>query len=611
MLIIGTFEMEDKEIIECCSDFLKKSNTRYNTVINRAISDLEMYSGNFWNEDMRKTYRKGKSRVCLSMNNWQVISNAIASPFSNSPWHAELTDKTEPERQTLQKNINEVEAENDTKMSLQDAFRKSVLTGYGYVVVSIDIDDFSGEPKVVIESAKQINSVALDPNINTVDGSDAEEGAIINYISIKKAKRLYGDDVIPFNYPKTQPLLSLSLYEQWSVPYDSVAIVSYYRKNDEGMVEFYKICGNKIVQNEVLPIKYIPIIRIAGNEIYESGEINYNGIVQQTLPLELGANTAFSTLIERCGRSTKANFIAHVDAVDGLEKYYVKADQDDSMAVLWKGEHQPVPLTESFQTGDLSATISTCRTLMEDTVGVPLTGISANQPEKTATEILRQQISKESNTANYYNNAYVACKTLSKIIIELLNGGEDVLFTLENGPAVITRQMKARQEINALSAICPDNMKPVLAKYFADTLKDDIGEELSRNIVANLPPDIKMVTEQQDPMAIHQLEQMKATLDQTMQQLQEAQQQNEQLKNELNTAQMNLMENREARMLDWQKFQITEQNKMALETAKLQSSNAKTAAEIENKQAELNLEANKEMANVIQKHNDQILEMEK
>ena len=192
-----------------------------------------------------------------------------------------------------------------------------------------------------------------------------------------------------------------------------------------------------------------------------------------------------------------------------------------------------------------------------------------------------------------------------------MNDGEDVLFTLENGPSVITRQMKARQEINALSAICPDNMKPVLAKYFADTLKDDIGEDLSKNIVANLPADIKLVTEQQDPMAIHQLEQMKATLDQTMQQLQEMQQENEQLKNELNTAQINLMENREARMLDWQKFQLSEQNKMALEAAKLQSSNAKTSADIQQKQAELNLEAKKEMANIIQKHNEQIIDMEK
>ena len=603
--------MDEKEIIECCSEFLRKSDVRYNSSITRAINDLELYSGNFWNDDMRKQYRKGKTRVCLSMNNWQVISNAIASPFSNSPWHAELTEKIEPEKQTLQKNINSVEAENDTKMSLQDAFRKAVLTGYGYVVVSTDIDELSGEPKIVIESAKQISSVAMDPNINSLDGSDAEEGAIINYISTKKAKRLYGDDVIPFNYPESQPALSLSQCNQWSVPHDSVAIVSYYRKNDDGVVEFYKICGNKVVQNDILPIKYIPIIRIAGNEIYESGEINYNGIIQQTLPLELGANTAFSTLIERCGRSTKANFIAHVDAVDGLEKYYAKADQDESMAILWKGEHQPVTITESFQTGDLSATITTCRMLMEDTVGVPLTGISSNQPEKTATEILRQQISKESNTANYYNNAYIACRTLSKIIIELLNDGEDVIFTLENGPSVITRQMKARQEINALNAICPDNMKPVLAKYFADTLKDDIGEDLSKNIVANLPTDIKMVTEQQDPLAIHQLEQMKATLDQTMQQLKEMQQENEQLKNELNTAQINLMENREARMLDWQKFQLSEQNKMALEAAKLQSSNAKTTADIQQKQAELNLEAEKEMANIIQKHNEQIIDMEK
>ncbi len=603
--------MDEREIIECCEDFLRKSDTRYNQAITRAINDLELYSGDFWNDTMRKKYRKGKTRICLSMNNWQVISNAIASPFSNSPWHAELTEKTDPEQQSLQESINAVESENDTKTSLQDAFRKAVLTGYGYIVISTDVDDLTGEPKIVIESAKQISSVALDPNINTVDGSDAEEGAIINYISTKKAKRLYGDDVIPFNYPDSQPLLSLSLFEQWNVPHDSVAIVSYYRKNEDGLVEFNKICGNKVVQSDVLPIKYIPIIRIAGNEIYENREINYNGIIQQTLPLELGANTAFSTLIERCGRSTKANFLAHVDAVDGLEKYYARADQEDAMAVLWKGDHQPVALTESFQTGDLSATISTCRTLMEDTVGVPLTGISTNQPEKTATEILRQQISKESNTANYYNNAYIACRTLSKIIIEMLNAGEDALFTLENGPSVITRQMKARQELNALSAICPDNMKPVLAKYFADTLKDDIGEDLSKNIVANLPVDVKLVAEHEDPLAIHQLEQMKATLDQTMQQLQQAQQENEKLKNELNTAQMNLIENREARVLDWQKFQITEQNKMALEAAKLQSSNAKASAEIQHKQRELELDAEKEMADVIQKHNEMIMESQR
>ena len=50
---------------------------------------------------------------------------------------------------------------------------------------------------------------------------------------------------------------------------------------------------------------------------------------------------------------------------------------------------------------------------------------------------------------------------------------------------------------------------------------------------------------------------------------------------------------------------------MALEAAKLQSSNAKTSADIQQKQEELNLEAKKEMANIIQKHNEQIIDMEK
>ena len=603
--------MDDNEIISNCSAFLKKSNERYRTSIVRAMTDLQYFSGNFWTDDLRKTYRKGKTRVNLALNNWNVLANAIASPFSASPWHTELVDKSSDSADDIQKSIDLVEQENDTKSSLIDAFRKMVLTGYGYLIVSTDTDDITGEPKIIVESARNINAVAIDANVNTVDGNDAEEGAIVNYMSVKKAKRLWGDDVVPMDYPNTQPSLSLSTFEQWNVPSNSVAVISYYVKNDKGLVDFYKICGNKVVQNVELPCTIIPIIRLAGNEIYESDEINYNGIIQQTFPLELGANIAYSTLIERCGRSTKANFMANIDAIDGLEKYYAKADQDESCLVLWKGDKQPVPLTESFQTGDLQATIQSCRTLMEDTVGVPLTGISQNQPEKTATEILRQQISKESNTANYYNNAYSACRTLARIIIQLLNEGIDLKFTLENGPSVITRQMKSRQEIQALSSIVPENMKPLMAKYFADTLENDIGKDLSRNIIANLPPEVKLISDETDPNAIHIMNQMKQQLDQMAQDLDAERQKNQELQKELNTAQLSLLENREARQLEWNKFQITETNKMNLETAKLQAEGIKDAGELDIKNKKLALEADKAMADVIQANNAEIADMRK
>lgn len=576
--------MEDNKIINECNEFLQKSNNRYSDEMTKAVNNLRRYSGKFWDDEYTRTYRKGKNRLALSLNNWNVIVNAIASPISSSPYHIELSNKNAYE--DLQGRIDLVEHENDNKSAVVDAFRKAVLTGYGFIVISTEADR-NGDVKIVLESVKHINSVALDPAINTVDGSDAEEGAIVNYISTRKARRLYGEDVIPFDFPNTQPLVNLNGLSQWTVPADSVAIVSYYVKNEDGTVNFYKICGNKVVQNVVLPISIIPIIRFAGNEIYSNDSINYSGIIDQTLALELGANIAYSTLIERCGRSVKPNVMAHVDAIDGLEKNLAALNDDDSMAYLWKGDHQPVILTESFQTGDLQATISTCRMLMEDVTGIPLTGISNTQPEKTATEILRQQMSKESNTANYYNNAYVACYTLGRIITQMLSNGEYIDFHLENGPAVITRQLKARQELTALATLTPDNMKPLIAKYFADTLQDDVGDELSKNIVANLPQDIKFFSDKDDvdPEAIHELNQMRAMMDQMMADLEQTKAENAQLAQQLKNAETNLLENEAARKLDMYKFQVSEANKMQVEAAKLELQGVKLQNEVEDNMA--------------------------
>lgn len=577
----------ESKILEDCNDFLQRSSKRYSEQIERALVDMRRYSGEFWDDGLVTEYKR-KKRQNLSINNWSPLANAIASPVSNSPWHIELVNKTDAS--DIQESIDTIEADSEAKSAMIDGFRKSVLTGYGYIVLSTVQDEFTGEAKISVESAHHLDAIAFDPSSVTVDGSDAEEGAIINWLSLKKAKRLYGTDIVPLSYPSVECTISFSSKDQWEVPEDSVAEVTYYVKNEEGFVDYYKIVGNRVIAHETLPIKYIPIIRFAGNEIYRNGKIDYNGIIRQTMSLEIGANIAYSSLIERVGRSAKANIMAHVDAIDGLERNMAAINQDDSVAVLWKGEHQPVILTESFETGDLQNTISTCRTLEEDTLGIPLTGI-VDKRERTATEILRQEVSKESNTANYYNHAYTAMRTFGKIIIELMNGGTDLQFTLENGPSVITRQMKQRQELTALSTILPDNMKPIIAKYFADTLKDDVGEDLSRNIVANLPPDVRFVPDDMDPAAIHQLNQMKFQMDETMAELEKKNSEVQELKNQLLAAQLSLVGNREKNVLDWQKFQIAEKDKMMIEAAKLGTTEEKNQGDQMLKAQEVSIKA--------------------
>ena len=145
-------------IISQCNAFLVKSDSRYANTIKRAVNDLRRYSGDFWNKETVTQYKRNK-RTNLSLNNWNPMVNAIASPISNSPWHVELTDNNMSD---IQQSIDNIESDSDTKSAIIDAFRKAVLTGYGYLVATTIEDELTGEPKIIVESASHIDAIAVD-----------------------------------------------------------------------------------------------------------------------------------------------------------------------------------------------------------------------------------------------------------------------------------------------------------------------------------------------------------------------------------------------------------------------------------------------------------------
>jgi hypothetical protein len=493
-----------------------------------------------------------------------VLGNAIVSPYSSSPWHDELLDRKS--YSDIQDSINKLEADNDLKHEFKKAFLRGVVSGAGYVVVTTIADEITGEPKLTAEFITRQGSVALDPMIEKVDGSDAEQGAIVNYISLDKAKRLYGEDVVPYKYPQNQPRLSFTGIDQWPNLEDCVQIVSYYVKNEEGFVDMYKICGNYVVESYELPIKYIPIIRFAGYEKYCSDGIKYSGIVDKTWSLQLGLNIAYSTLMERANRSIKANIIMSTAAGANLDPYYEKKEDEDGSVIMYnQGADIPTVLKESFETGDLTNIIQTSRELIADVIGIPLAGILGSE-DKTATEILIQNNNKQSNVAIFYENAYKACRTFGRIVIEMLTGGYDLNFDLTNGPDVITNNLKHRQELQAVASLLPQEMQPIVAVHMCDTVDSDFVDSIKADIIANLGDQLKIVSEQPtDPIAIHELEQMKNMLDQSMQKLEEIQQENSQLKLQNQSMSLQL----QSREIENQIHIYDSQNKWEIERAKL------------------------------------------
>lgn len=568
--------LSDNELQERAQKFLKDSSDFYSAQQKRIEEDVQMFSGNFWDDERRKEFYR-KDRPCETWNLWKVFCNAISSPYSSSPYHIELESKGTKEEEELQDSINLFENDNDTKNGIIQWLSDAAVAGQAVATISI-IDKSDEEQEIKLELIDDMSCVALDPSIKTTSGCDAEEGAIVNFISVNKAKRLYGDDVVGMDFPAVLPPMC-DIGTQWTARPTEVPVVNFYYKDTDGKVVFAKLCGTKVVMHKKMPYSIIPIIRITGYKVRSTDrKKDYIGVVRATYSLQLGANIGYSTLIERMNRSPKGNFLMPVGAVEGLEEYYKIAGSKESLLYLYNGSIPPTPIQESFQTADLAETVDKSAQLMSNVLGIPLTGINGiNFSDKTATEVLVQQTNAQSNVSCFYTSTYEAIRTMGRILIEL-NGfdADAVVFKLENGPDVITRNAKKRQELSLLLSMVPENLKPLIAIRMAETLDDTMAKGLADDLTANLDPNVKLVSDKpEDPNAVHILNGMKQTIDQCLEELQKAKVQNQELTTQNQMLQLQMMNMKGQQALDMQKFMIEQQNKMTVEQAKLMAQGIK------------------------------------
>lgn len=584
--------------ISYISDKLEDSSDYYSSLISRKKRDIEIYSGNFWNNDMISTYDRN-GRVCSSFTQYSKFANAIVSPFSRSAYHCEIEDNDGKFTQ-IQDEIDKFENDSNTKYTILCAVKNACITGTGFIVLSIE------DNKIFPELVRDVGQVALDPNIIELDGSDAEYGAIVTYISITKAKRLYGKDVV--NYDKTSKLSCIG--DQWSIPNDSVPLVSFYEINNSGVCELTKVCGNKVIMDTVqLPFKRIPIYRICFNEVIRNGKVDYNGIVDMTSDIMLAQSIAFSTIIERANRSPKANYMMEVSQLDGLEEFYKRLNTKESLVCLYNGEKvntPPVPITETYQTTDLQATIDTTANLMSQVIGVPIGGI--NPGTDTATEVLVQQANSESNVYSLYSNASAAIRSMSETIVsvfcEYYNIDTIPTFRLINGPEVITQNMKTRAELSIIANMLTDETsRKIIAKHYIDTFDASTKDDLKADLIANDTETqyVSEYTSQPEPAAlIQQLNMLQQQFDTLTQQYQELSKTAEELKNENDQLNLSLIDQKQQNILAAQK----QRNDYELQVAKL-----------EQEQQKINNDKVKTDADIQLKSNDQmmknILELEK
>ena len=593
------------ELFEKCEKFLRRASTRWSTDITEQEDALEIAGGKYWNEKNKKKWGvydknspEGSIIPVLSYNNISAQVNSIASPFSKSAFHINILNKTES--QGLQDKITAFEGSNIAKNVYNRAFTRAVTCAAGYVVIGTKLNGMNIVPN--LEFCSNQSMVAFDPDCITPDGSDAMEGALVSYISINKARHDFGEDVIPDDFPKSQPRLSFSNMKCWNDLVDKVQLVKYFVKDKltnpetgekRDIVCMYTLCGDKIISAHedgslnpvIMPISIIPIVRFAGYNDYDSnyGQV-YTGFVQKMMPNIEMMSLAMTLQATRMRRCSNVRYMGPADAINGCENYFRDFEKGSAMGLFWNPKSNGVQLVnDTFQTGDIAAVMNETRNTMQDMSGFSLQGTQAI--DRTATEVMQQQINSESNVQELYLNAEAACNTIAKIVLAIMNNGVVPPFTLEGGPNVITTRMKERAEIQAIQTMVPPEQQMLLAIRMANTIDSDVGKELVQDLKANCGLQLSEGKDVGGMMNI--CEQMKKTLDETMEKLEATVQENNDLQYQLQQMEMQLNNQKTQQKIDLLKWQA----EMKANEAQMSIDNAEAAKKLQQEDDKLRLQA--------------------
>lgn len=601
----------EEEVWKEMKEFIESSSEYYSTEIQRAKEDLLFYSGDQFSSIMNIMNRS--NRINRQFSEIPKYLQAIRSSASKSPYHTELTRNTTLENiseggeariEDIQVEIDQIEQDNDFKAQMLQGLDSDIITGCGVLVLTTIQDELTGKPKFMVEAIRDISKVAFDRDATKDDKSDAEGACIVNYMTKRKAKREHGEEVLDITQKEK------AMPNQWIIPEDSIPLITYYRKGfdeNQGKVEYFKFCGKKCIQHEIICSPMIPVFKMTGYIIYRNNMFTSVGIIDRIRDLQIGCNLAYSSLIERLNRSVKAGYICSAESIEGLEDQISKLSKGEVPLFLYKNDFEkPVPITEAFNTQDLTGVIDASTALMSSVIGVPNSGVQGiKNINTTATEVLVQEANSESNVSCFYDSYERVCRNISTCILHMLTDGApgNIAIKLVNGPSVITRNARRRQEISLMATMMDEKTKPILAKYYADSLDDELGKRISGDIVANLDPSVKLTDVTQDPAAIHQLKQMQQLTDSVMKELETSKQTIEGLTKENETLNISLLDNREARQLDMQKTIMQNETETNIKLAELALKDKEIANDFQIKQQNLRLDAQKEINNSIMENN--------
>lgn len=375
--------------------------------------------------------------------------------------------------QIYQELIYHIEYISNAENVYDSATMWQVEAGIGYWRVATDyISDKSFDQEIYIRRIKDPRSVYLDPDINEVDGSDARWGQIFEDIEIN----LFKEKNPKWASIGTSSVLGNSA-DAW-ITKNHIRVCEYFCKEEkqdklvtwtwangqvlkkvtdlEDMEEYfykelkknkplqeahdfqerkivtndinwYKIAGDRVIDEGKWLGKYIPIVRLVGTETVIDGILDRKGHTRALINAQQMYNYNTSANVEYGALQTKAPWIAASAAIEGYEEYYKTANRvnhsyipynaiDDDGNVIPPPSRPAAPQASPAYVEQMK--IAQNEMMMAS--GQYQSQFGENENAKSGVAINARQRQGDRATYHFIDNQAIAIRFTGKILIDLI-----------------------------------------------------------------------------------------------------------------------------------------------------------------------------------------------
>lgn len=660
-------------------EFIEKAKKRFDQAAEAeseirkdSLEDLKFFAGEQWDDSIKRA-RQQDGRPCLTINRLpQFVRQVTNEQRQNRPSIQvnPVDDGADVETaEIIQGLIRHIEYDSAADAAYDTAFFGAATYGFGYFRVTTEYSGpLSFEQDIKIVRIRNPFTVYCDPTAKEPDYSDMAWALIVESLSKDKFKAQYPDAELS----KMEDWLSIG--DNGWVAEDSCRIAEYFWKEEEPAtlvqlitgevmlkdewdsiaeafklnekqkkeeiaaerettitkIKWAKINGIEILEQTEWAGRWIPIIKVVGEELDIDGELQLKGIVRDAKEPQRQFNFMKSATTEAIALAPKAPFVAAEGQLAGYERQWQQANTRNFAYLQYKpvsinGQIAPPPQRMNAEPAIQAINMAMMESAddLKAVTGIYDASLGAQGNETSGKAILARQQQSQGSNFHFLDNLTRAIRHTGRILLDLIpkiydtqrviriigdDGEQKVVtvngkqqpsknsmqqmqaiekvydltvgkydVTISTGPSYQSRRQEAVSSMIDLTGKYPQLMG-VAGDLLVKNMDWPEAQEIARRLKASMPPQIVGDENSQLPPEVQQ-------------QVQQMQQQTQQLQQQLQSAQADLQKNISVKKLETDSREKIAAGEQRIKEIELQIEAAKVQALILSAQVKADAQA--------------------